>query len=224
MTALRYKNALVIGDENPKKRLDAAIKWGAERVTFAAYNPREYDGNAVEAYQIVDNSSRIPDFHRIFLPSVEIDDEVMDAVIAHVLSTGAKLTARAAVSLEEVGRIDARFGFGPVMLLHRLGILEGATVAGGVYLDKDDMDIMRQSGASVVLCPSSDMGAGYGFPPVTALINKGIDVSLGSGDNRYNEDADMLFEARLLHLANAANMSGENPGGYERILDMITIK
>ena len=68
---------------------------------------------------------------------------------------------------------------------------------------------MAQCGAKLILCPTSSMGYGYGIPHYPAYIRK-LDVSLGSGDNRFNRGGDMLTEARALVLGCNSEMRDEN--------------
>jgi cytosine/adenosine deaminase-related metal-dependent hydrolase len=49
-------------------------------------------------------------------------------------------------------------------------------------LDEADLDAVASSGAMVSLTPSTEMGAGYGAPPLQAFIDRGIRPGLGVGD------------------------------------------
>ena len=67
---------------------------------------------------------------------------------------------------------------------------------------------MSQCGTPLVLCPTSSMGYGYGIPHFCAYENK-LNVKLGSGDNRFNCNGDMIAEARALVLGVNSEMRGQ---------------
>lgn len=137
----------------------------------------------------------------VYLSSVLLDPHIVDAVIDHVLSEKCDLIVNACSTLEEVGVCDKRYGCTPVGLAHKFGLLDGAYIAGGTYLDKDDIDLIIQSGAKVILTPSTTMGEGQGIPPLRMLLTLGATVYLGTGSAEYNPTADLLFEKNLISLA-----------------------
>lgn len=137
----------------------------------------------------------------VYVPSVLGGDDVVDdAIEKH--SEGRPTIVSACLTLDEVGTCDKKFGTTPVGLAHKYGLLDENTfIAGGVYLDKDDIDLIVQSGAGVILTPSDSMGSGYGIPPLRMFETLGARVKLGTGSGAYNGDADIMFERRLIYLA-----------------------
>lgn len=128
------------------------------------------------------------------------DDAQLDRAI-ELKADGAELLISCCRTLYEVGLCDKRHSVTPIGWAHKLGLLENAKIGGAVCLDKDDIDLIIQSSAEVILTPSSSMGRGEGIPPVRMLLSLGAAVRLGSGEQEYNPDGDMTFEARLLSLA-----------------------
>lgn len=159
------------------------------------------DISSFEVRNFTDASSGARLLGDVYLPSLLVGDDIVDTVTEHVLTTGCKLIISACNTLDEVGSCDKRFGVTPVGLAHKLGLLDGAYIAGGVYLDKDDIDLINQSGAKVILTPSDSLGYGHGIPPLRMLLNLGADVYIGTGTGKYDRDADLDFEKRLLALA-----------------------
>ena len=155
----------------------------------------------------------------ICISSLTLPDEVIDACIEYVLENKPKLYVVACVSLGDVGIIEARFHLSPIMLLHKLGLLDqNCTIVGANYLDNDDVDLMAQCGASVVLCPSYSLGGGYGFPNVVPLLKKLNEVTLGTFDNQFNASGSVMDEARLLYLGTACSMRSENALTLEDVI------
>jgi cytosine/adenosine deaminase-related metal-dependent hydrolase len=105
------------------------------------------------------------------------------------------------------------------MLLHRMGLLENATVVGANYIDKDDIDIMAQCNASVVFLPTQSLGKGYGIPPVNFVLDK-LPIAFGSGEGVYNEKGDMRREANLVRLLCNEQARKENAISEEKLLSL----
>ena len=147
----------------------------------------------------------------IYLPSVLSDDDIIDRVIEGVLGEKRRILINVCSDLEEVGTCDKRYGATPVGLAHKYGLLENAVVCGCTYLDKDDVDLIVQSGARVILTPSLTMGEGKGIPPLRMLLSLGAEVYLGSGGAEFNPDGDINFELRLIELAVSAALGTKNP-------------
>ena len=135
----------------------------------------------------------------VFLSSLENYDLTDKAL--EMAASGSKLMISCSQTLDEVGKCDKKFGMTPVGLAHQLGLLDGALVCGANYLDKDDVLLIIQSGAKVILTPSTSMGSGFGIPPLRMLLSLGATVHLGTGDFAYNRQANLEFEAKLISLA-----------------------
>ena len=72
---------------------------------------------------------------------------------------------------KEVADCLEQYGDTPVGHLHRLGLLQGNTVADhAVALTEGDMDLLAASGAGVVHCPESNMKLACGMAPVADLL------------------------------------------------------
>lgn len=116
----------------------------------------------------------------------------------------AKALAREAGSLffihlaetrEEVAQIKAQHGRTPAGLLHGLGLLDENTVCVHcIWLEKGDIELLRETGAKVVTCPESNMKLGSGIAPLSKLLGAGIPVGLGTDGCASNNDLDLFQE------------------------------
>ena len=158
---------------------------------------------------------------KICLSSLDLPDQTLDACIEYVFEKKPKLFVRACEDLYGIGLIEAKYRLSPIMLLHKMGLLDqNCTVVGAVYLDNDDVAIMSQCGCSVVLCPTMACGYGNGFVNVMPLLGK-VDVSLGSGDNRYNASGSIIEEAKTLLLGTSCIMRKRDALSLEQIAGLI---
>ncbi|MDE6029954.1 MAG: hypothetical protein K2F90_06540 [Clostridiales bacterium] len=153
----------------------------------------------------------------IYLPDMS-DEDLLGSACDYILSNNARAIVRAAYDLTEAGIIEARYKLSPIMLLHKLGILGQCTVAGGVCLDNDDLDLMAQEGVPLILLPTADAGYGHGYAPVCAAVHRGIRIGVGTFDGKYNATADLDYEIKFLTLTANAEMRTENA------LDSSTLK
>lgn len=145
----------------------------------------------------------------IYLPDM-LDEDLLESACDYILTNNARAIIRAAYDLEEAGIIEARYKLSPIMLLHKLGILGNCTIAGGVCLDNDDLDLMAQEGVPLVLLPTADAGYGHGFAPVCAAVHRGLKIGIGTFDGKYNTAYDLDCELRFLTLTANAEMRTEN--------------
>jgi 5-methylthioadenosine/S-adenosylhomocysteine deaminase len=110
-------------------------------------------------------------------------------------------------SVAEVERSVVTHGARPLARLDRLGLVSPQLTA--LYLTHvgdPDLDLLAESGASAVHCPSADLQAGHGVAPLPRLLGRGVRTALGT-DIGANPDLDLLREADLALLL-AAGVTG----------------
>ena len=85
--------------------------------------------------------------------------------------------------------------YGSSMIAHldRLGFLKpGTSIIHGVWVTPDDLDRIARSGASVQHNPNSNLKLGSGLMPMREMLDRGINVSLGTDGCGSIESVDML--------------------------------
>ncbi len=147
----------------------------------------------------------------IYIPTM-CDEDVFADACDHILSSGEdkRAVVRCAYSLDETGYIEAKYKLSPIMLLHKLGMLDKVEIAGGVCLDNDDLDLMAQEDVPLIVTPTASAGYGHGFAPVCAAVRRGVRVGVGTFDNKYNPKGDLGIELEFLRLTANAEMRAEN--------------
>lgn len=96
-------------------------------------------------------------------------------------------------------------------------IQPGSLIVHGLYLNDDELDLLKQRGAIVVVNPSSNMNNGVGLPIGTKLRDRGIPMVLGN-DGLSPSIADGL---KTMHESMHLRDQSPNPFGLEDLRSMI---
>jgi formimidoylglutamate deiminase len=75
-------------------------------------------------------------------------------------------------------------GVRPIELLARCGCLgPRTTIVHGTHADAHELDLLRDAGARVCVCPTTEANLGDGFVPVAELCDRAIGMCIGSDSN-----------------------------------------
>jgi 5-methylthioadenosine/S-adenosylhomocysteine deaminase len=81
------------------------------------------------------------------------------------------------------------------MHLDALGVLDELTLcAHGIWVSKDEIVALANSGASISHCPESAMKLASGIAPIPDMISCGVKVGLGTDGCASNNDLDLFSE------------------------------
>lgn len=99
----------------------------------------------------------------------------------------------------EIENSITKYGKNPVKVCEELGVFAVPTIAAHcVHVDDEDMEILKKYNVSPVHNPSSNLKLGSGIAPVQKMLEKGINVCLGTDGAASNNNLNMMEE---LHLA-----------------------
>ena len=117
-----------------------------------------------------------------------------------------------------------RYGMTPAALFEKLGTFKNRTTAAHcVWVTQEDMDILKANGVCPVHCPSSNMKIGSGFAPVQQMLDRGINVTIGTDGAASNNNLNMLEEmhlASVIHNGYTGDPTVVKPGD---VLKMATV-
>jgi len=104
---------------------------------------------------------------------------------------------------QEVTDCVERHGARPAVYLDRLGMLSERTVlAHGVWLDREELDLIAARGCTVVTNPVANMKLAVGGVfPYPAAREAGVAVGLGTDGPGSNDSLDLLSDLKLFALA-----------------------
>jgi formiminoglutamate deiminase len=118
------------------------------------------------------------------------------AVAASSVPPDVPLHIHLSEQVQENQECEATFGTTPTQLLADLGVLAPRlSLVHATHLTERDIGLIGDSGAVVVLCPTTEADLGDGIGPARALTDAGARLALGSDQNAV---IDPFLEARGL--------------------------
>lgn len=130
----------------------------------------------------------------------------------------------AAETKVEQQTINERYDTSVIRHLHNLGGLSPQTVlAHCVHVDEEEMDLMAKSGTHVAHNPLSNLKLASGFAPIPSMLEKGINVTLGTDGAISGNDMDMWLAMKLAATIHKA--ANDNPSAISshQALHMATL-
>lgn len=128
-------------------------------------------------------------------------DDAMRQVTALVRSWGAATHIHVAEAQDEIDLMRQRCGKGHIEWLSDLGCLGPDTqLVHAVHVTDAELDLIAESGAAVVHCPTSNMYLASGTAPVRKMLERGIPLALGTDGSGSNNSQDLLECAKIAAL------------------------
>jgi formimidoylglutamate deiminase len=116
----------------------------------------------------------------------------------------------------EIEECLAEHGVRPIELLAKTGCLGArTTVVHATHASPPELDLLADAGARVCLCPTTEANLGDGFPPLAAMLERGIPLCIGSDSNVR---IDPLEELRELEGTARRQALRRNVIPHERLL------
>jgi len=151
-----------------------------------------------ERYNNLNNKHPLIGFKMGIHAEYTCDRELLENVAALVAKYKAPLYVHMSETQTEVRDCIDRYGKSPVALFDELGLFDyGGVIYHGVWVDEEDMDILYRRNVMVVSNPGSNSKLASGIAPLTAYLEKGIVVALGTDGPSSNNALDMFREMYL---------------------------
>ena len=167
-----------------------------DRITFclAPHAPYTVSDTSLEKIQTLSAQLELP----IHLHIHETADEIRDHLQTH--------------------------GCRPLARLERLGLL-GPQLIGvhAVHLEAQELDALARYNANIAHCPVSNLKLGSGIAPVTAMLEHGINIGLGTDGAASNNRLDLFQEMRLTSLLAKGKSHDASAVPAWRALQMSTV-
>jgi len=131
---------------------------------------------------------------------------LIDAVAGLVKETGAPVHVHVSETRSEHEECKERNGGRtPVRVFSDSGVFNnGGLAAHCVWVEEEDVDIIKEKGVTVVGCPVSNMKLANGIARIPLILEKGVNVALGTDGAASNNSFNFFEEMKLLSLASKA--------------------
>ncbi len=129
------------------------------------------------------------------------DDKFMQIVSKEAKKNHMGIHVHLSESESEIAQIKEKYGCTPIEMADKNGLFDVPAIAAHcVQITENDMEILKSRNVSVVTNPASNMKLGNGFAPVPAMLEKGINVCLGTDGAASNNSLNLFHEMNLLAL------------------------
>jgi len=187
-------------------KLNAArgISYFGETLDLAGFRPyRESKDLFYDHHDTQDGRIRVDiGLHAEFTATPEL----IEAAAGLSYETGAPVHVHASETRSEHEECKGRNGGRtPVRTLSDAGVFDnGGIAAHCVWAEEEDIDIMREKGVTAACCPVSNMKLANGIAHIPLMLEKGINVALGTDGAASNNSHNFFEEMKLLSLASKA--------------------
>lgn len=116
-----------------------------------------------------------------------------------------------------------RHGLTPAAYLEKMGLFDVPAIAAHcVYSDEDDLDIFKTKGVTVASNPVSNMKLASGICDIQRIIDKGINLSIGTDSVASNNSLDFMEEMKVMAIGCKISAGDPAAGRPEDILRAAT--
>jgi len=132
---------------------------------------------------------------------VSCTDRLLVRVRDMARANGVLIHTHASENRGEIELVMADRGMRNIQCLKELGLLgPDVVLAHCIWLDDDEMELLRDSKTKVVHCPSSNLKLASGVAKIPEMLDMGVFVSLGADGAPCNNNLDAFLEMRLAAL------------------------
>jgi 5-methylthioadenosine/S-adenosylhomocysteine deaminase len=142
-------------------------------------------------------------------------EQLVRPYAADCLKRGARMHLHLSETVKEHEACKARYGKTPARWFLDLGVLDSPVIAAHcVAVEPADIEILARQGVSCVHNPSSNMKLGSGFMPLQTMLERGINVAIGTDGAASNNNLNLFEEihlASLIHKGHSGDPTSITP-------------
>ena len=152
------------------------------------------------------------------------DEAFLRIVAEEAEKNGLGIHMHLSESKTELENCKKDYGCTPIALANRAGLFDHPFVAAHcVQVNDEDLELMKEKNVSVVTCPASNMKLGNGFAPVPKMLEKGINVCLGTDGAASNNSLNLVHEMSLVALVHKGTQESPLPVSANEVFRFVTV-
>lgn len=153
-----------------------------------------------------------------------VGDEALIKIAMYAAELDAPVHMHLHETAHEVNDAVRDSGLRPLQRIHNLGLLTPRMQCVHMTeLNDADIELLAISGAHVIHCPESNLKLASGFCPTQKLLDRGINVAIGTDSASSNNDLNMFSEIRTAALIGKVVSGDAAAISAESVLRMATI-
>ena len=209
----------------PEAMAKASVDFGFRTVMTCGLNSFKEDLEKLEEYYNKFNSyhpliSYKLGFHAEYTTSMEL----MQGVSRLANKYKAPVFMHSSETEGEVKDCIKKYGMSPTRLFDSLGMWNyGGGAYHSVWVDDNDLEIYKNRGVYAIINAGSNSKLASGIAPVSKMINKGINLAIGTDGPSSNNALDMFREMFLIAATQKLNDRDAASTDANRILKMATV-
>jgi len=150
--------------------------------------------------------------------------EYLKRIVNKADEIGVPIHTHLAETENEVKITKEKYGKSPTKFLEDVNFFSVPILAAHcIYLDESDMEILAENNVGVAHNPLSNMKLGSGIANITKLIDKGINVGLGTDGVASNNNLDLFEEAKIAAYLQKVDKKDPSLINTNDLLKMLTI-
>lgn len=181
--------------------IEQAIQSGVRMVACPAFTESVFEGYLDQVGRMIERyhgaaAGRIAVWVAPHAPYTCRPEQIRDS-LSLCRKYGVGVHIHLSETASEVEIVRERYGQTPIRLMQELGVFEYPTLAAHcVYQTDEEIEILRNDQVTVVYNPQSNMKLASGVAPISRMLEKDINVCIGTDGPSSNNDLDMWDEMR----------------------------
>lgn len=130
-----------------------------------------------------------------------ISNATFEKVITYASQLDLPIHVHLHETADEITQSLAQYQQRPLARLHQLGLTGPNLIAvHAVHLNDEEQALLAQHGSHIAHCPASNLKLASGFAPVASMLERGLNVGIGTDGTASNNKLDMFSEIHLAAL------------------------
>ena len=209
----------------PEDMARASVDFGFRTVMTCGLNNFKENIESLEEYYNKFNSyDELISYKLGFHAEYTTSKELMSGIAGLAEKYKAPVFMHSSETESEVKECIQRYGKTPTVLFDELGLFNyGGGAYHSVWVNDNDLEIYKKHGVYAVINPGSNSKLASGIAPVSKMIDKNIQLAIGTDGPSSNNALDMLREMYLLAATQKLNDRNAASTDANKILEMATV-
>lgn len=193
----------------PQAAAEAAIQSGIRSaiglivIDFPTAYASDSDDYLEKGLNLYDQYRQHPLLNFCFAPHAPytVSNDTFSRIVTYAEQLNLPIHTHLHETLAEIRFSEEKHRSRPIERMQQLGLLSPNLIATHmIHLTDHEMDLMQRYGCHIAHCPSSNLKLASGLAPVASLLQRNVNVGIGTDGAASNNRLDIFEEMRLTAL------------------------